>query len=83
MSCSYNQGVVQKDEIAFLKLTGNVENISIQIDNGEILPIISKDNTVYEIKPGVHIIRVRRDSEIIVERKLFFDNQVTREVNVK
>ena len=83
-SCAYNEGIIQKDNTAYLKLTGNTDNISMQIDDGEINQLIEiSDNTIYEIQPGTHIITVRRNSEIIVKRKLYFDNQITTEVNVK
>jgi len=82
--CAYNEGVVQKDNIAYLKLTGNIANISLQIDEEEIIPLIELDeNTVFEIKPGMHIVKVLRDNKIIVNRELFFGNQITKEVNVK
>ena len=83
-SCAYNSGVIQKDNISYLKLVGKLQNISLQIDDGAITQLneISID-TVYEIKPGVHIIKVRRDSKLVIERKLYFGNQITREVKVK
>lgn len=82
--CAYNEGIVQKDNIAYLKLTGNIANISLQIDNNEITPLVELDeDTIFEIKPGVHIVKVLRDNKIIVNRELFFDNNVTKEVNVK
>lgn len=83
-SCAYNEGVIQKDNIAYLKLTGNLNEISLQIDDGKEIQLIDNlDNTVYEIQPGVHVITIRRNTEIIVQRKLYFDNQITKEVNVK
>ena len=82
--CAYNEGIVQKKNIAYLKLTGNIANISLQIDNNEIIPLVELDeDTIFEIKPGVHIVKVLRDNKIIVNRELFFDNNVTKEVNVK
>jgi len=83
-SCAYNDGIIQKDNIAYLKLTGNLNEISLQIDDGSINQLIDiSEDTIYEIKLGIHIITVRRNSEIIVKRKLYFDNQITKEVVVK
>lgn len=83
-NCAYNEGVIQKDNTSYLKLTGNTENISLQIDDGKEIQLSEiLDNTVYEIDPGTHIITIRRNSEIIVQRKLYFDNQITKEVKVK
>ena len=82
--CASNAGVVQKDETSYLKLTGNTHNLTIQIDEGPVTSIvIHNDNTLFEIKPGTHTITIRRDSVVISQRKIFFDDQVTREVNVK
>jgi len=82
--CAYNDGIVQKDNIAYLKLTGNIANISLQIDDNEIIPLIELDeDTIFEIEPGVHIVKVLRNNQIIVNRELFFDNNITKEVNVK
>ena len=82
--CAYNQGVIQKDDVSYLKLTGNLNKISLQIDEDAIIELTNFNNkTVYEIKPGVHIVTIRRDNKVIVERKLYFNNQTTREVNVK
>ena len=83
-SCAYNEGIIQKDNTAYLKLTGNINNISMQIDDGKINQLTKiSDNTIFEIQPGTHIITIRRNSEIIVKRKLYFDNQITKEVNLK
>lgn len=83
-SCAYNEGIIQKDNIAYLKLIGNLNEISLQIDDGNINQLIEiSDNTIFEVQPGTHIITIRRNSEIIVKRKLYFDNQITKEVNVK
>lgn len=82
--CSYNEGVIQKDDVAYLKLTGNLYNITLQIGDEAITEILdSSKNSIYEIKPGTHTITVRRDSQIIVKRKIYFDNQIIREVNIK
>jgi hypothetical protein len=83
-NCAYNEGVIQKDNTSYLKLTGDTKNISLQIDDGKEIQLTEiLDNTVYEIEPGTHVITVRRNSEIIVQRKLYFDNQITKEVKVK
>lgn len=82
--CTYNSGVIQKDNVAYLKIAGNLNGISLQVDDGNINQLIdASEDTVYEISPGVHIITIRRNSEIVVKRKLYFDNQITKEVMVK
>ncbi|MDP8269151.1 MAG: hypothetical protein P9L97_10515 [Candidatus Tenebribacter davisii] len=82
--CAYNAGIIQKEDISYIKLTGNLVEISLQIDDNEIIPLIEPtDNTVYEIDPGLHLIRVYRNGEMIVKRNLFFDGNITKEVNVK
>jgi len=83
--CAANQqGVVQYEEAAYLKLTGNLENAYLAIDdNPPVLIEEPQDNFVYQLTPGTHIITVTRDGKLLVKRELYFDDQITREVEVK
>lgn len=83
--CAAQQGIIQKEETSYLKLIGDLDNITFQIDNGAVISIDGEleDVVLYEVKPGVHVIKVFRDNELIVKRELFFDNQIIKEVNVK
>jgi hypothetical protein len=81
---NYDRGTVQHEEAAFLKLTGNLENAYLAIDDNAPVMIEESDTElVYQIKPGTHIITVTRNGAVVVKRELYFDDQVTREVAVK
>ena len=78
----YNTGTIQKSEKGFLKFSGDTFRIMISIDDGTPF---SKDPQVelYELNPGKHIVKVLRDSEIIVNRQIIIDNQTIFEIEVK
>jgi len=78
------QGVIQHEEAAYLKLTGNLENAYLAIDdNPPVLIEEPLEDFVYQLTPGTHIITVTRDGKLLMKRELYFDDQITREVEVK
>ena len=77
----YNEGVVQKSEKGFLKFTGRTTQIVIKIDDGTPFAYDIK-NPLYQVKPGKHVVQVIRNDEIVVNRTVFVDNQVTLEIEV-
>lgn len=81
---NYDRGAVQHEETAYLKLTGNLENAYLAIDDNAPVMIEEPDkNIVYQIEPGTHIITVTRNGAVVVKRELYFDDQITREVEVR
>ncbi|MCF7919003.1 MAG: hypothetical protein K9N06_03695 [Candidatus Cloacimonetes bacterium] len=79
-----NTTIIQKDEAAFLKLTGNLENVTMQIDDGSLVQVDpEKPDVVYQIKPGTHIVTIFRAGEIVVQRELYFDDKITREIDLR
>ncbi|MFC1887178.1 hypothetical protein ACFLYK_00040 [Candidatus Cloacimonadota bacterium] len=83
--CAAQQGIIQKEDISYLQLVGDLNNITFQIDDGVLTAVDSEieDVVLYEVKPGIHVITVFRNNEMIVKRELFFDNQIIKEVSVK
>ena len=82
--CAMNQEIVQTDEFAYLKLVGNLENLTLQIDENAIIPVDpEKEDVVYKMKPGTHVVTVYKNNVIIVKRKLYFDDKITREIEIK
>ena len=85
-SCGYQEGVVQKEEKSYIKFTGNLANISVQIDDTNQFVLHSDtqsntgDNKLYQISPGKHSIKAYRDGSLVVSRIIFLDNQATAEV---
>ena len=84
IGCAHNQGTVTKDEKAFIKFTGNYIGASFQVDESQpVLMDESNELFLYEIDPGTHIIKVFRNENLVIERKLYFGDNITQEINVK
>ena len=81
-SCGgYNTGVTQKDYKGYIKFTGNVAGVSVEINSGsqfELNPEIER----YELKPGQYKVKVFRGENVIVDRTIIIDAQTTYEVEV-
>lgn len=87
ISCSggYVEGVSQKAEKAFLQFTGNVDYVTVSIDDSETFALErrkEKKDVVYEVKPGNHRLKIYRNNQLIVDRVVFVDNQTTMEIKV-
>jgi len=87
-ACSggYVESVTQKSEKGFLKFTGNTQSVTVSIDGKDAFPLVpAKDSdkeVVYEVKPGNHRVTVFRNNQMIVDRTVYVDNQVTMEINI-
>lgn len=87
-ACGYQEGIVQRAEKSYLRFTGNVAKVSVQIDDAQ--PFIlntdatgaSPANTLHQLSPGRHRIVVTRDGHRVVDRVVILDNQTTMEVQV-
>jgi len=85
-ACGYQEGIVQKGEKSFIKFAGNLENISVQLDDMKQFVFKSgsesgtDDNKLYQVSPGKHVLKVYRDGNLIINRILFLDDQATAEV---
>ena len=81
-SCGgYTTGTIQKSEKGFLKFTGNTTGVMISVDDGTQFPYNPKVE-LYEVKPGKHAVKVYRNNEVVVDRTVIVDNQITFEVDV-
>jgi hypothetical protein len=81
VSCGYQEGIVQKSEKSFLKFTGNPAEVTIQIDDMQPFAVATSDK-LYQVSPGKHMVKAYRNGELIVNRLLILDNQVTMEVTI-
>ncbi len=82
VSCGgYNTTTTQKTEKGFLKFNGNIDQVRILIDDSELSKSENKD-AVYQVKPGNHEVKIFRNGQLIVDRTLFIDDQVTMEVDI-
>jgi hypothetical protein len=80
-SCGYQESIVQKSEKSYLKFTGNPTEVTIQIDDMTPFSVAASDK-LYQISPGQHIVKAYRNGELIVNRVLIVDSQVTTEVTI-
>jgi hypothetical protein len=78
----YNEGLRLKENKSYLRLTGNYEDVELQIDENAPVVVAKDAPYVYEVRPGLHIITVYRNRSIIVERKLLFESNTTLEVDI-
>ena len=89
-ACGYQEGVIQKAEMSYLKFIGNWANAVVQID--EMPPFELKPspnstnptllNTLHQVSPGRHRIVVTRGGNVLVDRVVLLDNHATMEVQI-
>jgi len=92
--CGFNEGIIQKQELGFLKFVGDSGDVVVQIDGDSRIPtgtagaaegrnsVDVGENVVYQLPPGKHTIKVYRDGKLVVNRIVVLDNQVVTEVLV-
>ena len=85
-SCGgYVEQVSQKAEKGFLKFTGNTQSVTVSIDNNNPFSIEQEDpdkEVVYEVKPGNHSVKAYRGTQLVVNRTVYVNNQVTMEIPI-
>ncbi len=79
-ACGYITGTVQKAERSSLMFSGNLEGVTVQIDDLE--PFAPVYRTHYHISPGKHTLIAHRHGELVVKRVIYLENQVTTEIYV-
>jgi hypothetical protein len=79
-ACGYITGTVQRAERSSVMFSGNLEGVSVQIDDLE--PFAPLYRTHYHIPPGKHTLMAYRHGELVVKRVIYLENQVTTEVYV-
>lgn len=82
-SCGYQTGVIQKAERGYIQFSGNWEwdDVVVKIDDREPFKLKPSDaNTLFEIAPGKHFVKVSRNDVIVVDRVVFLESQATFEV---
>jgi hypothetical protein len=81
-SCGgYTTGTIQKVEKGFLKFVGNPQGVMITIDEGTPFAY-NPEIELYSLAPGKHTVKVSRNNQMLVNRTIILDNQVTMEIEV-
>jgi hypothetical protein len=94
MGCTTSyESVTQVDDTkAFILLTGNFENASLQInksapitlsDNIETFKLDGKTVAKFEVVSGTNIVKIYKDGALVVSRKLYVTNGNSIEVHVQ
>jgi hypothetical protein len=79
-ACGHVEGTIQKAEKGFIVFSGNLENVSIKID--ELEPFIPSYRKHYQMAPGKHTLMAYRDGKILLNRIIILGNQVTMEIEI-
>ena len=80
LACGHSEGTIQKADKSFILFSGNLENVKIHIDDLEpFAPLTGKH---YQLRPGQHYVTAYRGETLLVDRKLFLEDQVTTEINI-
>ena len=94
--CGLREGVTQKDQASYLRLTGNTENAFLSIDGKEGIALgktsyIDKDTNKkvdsgelvhYQVSPGQHRIVVTKNGAQVVDRVVLLGDGIVKEIQV-
>lgn len=91
VGCARQAGIMQPDAESALLLTGNIRG-SVLVLNGNRIGQIDQVAEVFDYKdgkgvqfavdPGTHEVEVSKDGRLLVNRKLYLNDQQTMEVVV-
>ena len=79
-ACGHQEGIIQKAEKSFVFFSGNLENVIIHIDKKE--PFTPSYGTHYEMLPGKHTLMAYRDGNLLLNKIVILENQVTMEIRI-
>lgn len=80
--CGYKEGVVTEDTKSYLYFTGELDDVTVSIDNSEEFEVKEGRDNRYKLKPGKHLIEVYRDGTKIIQREIFLGNGIAKEIEV-
>lgn len=94
--CGYQEGIRQPDRQSFIWFSGETTEALAIIDDNEPFRVdqayyvdsdtgerVSKNGrTLYQIKPGRHVIIVKKNGQVVVHRDLIIGAGATKEVRV-
>lgn len=81
--CGYKEGVKTSSEKSYLYFSGDTKNAMVSIDEGDNFSIKAGQNNQYSIKPGKHLIKIYKNGELIVKRKIYVGDGISKEIEVK
>lgn len=78
----YREGIVQKDEISYVKFVGNWKGTSVFIDDLDPVKLKRGSALKYGVSPGTHSVKVFRGEVLVLNRDIFLSDQDVREVRI-
>jgi len=84
-SCTYKETVKAGSDYAYLAFSGILDGSIVLIDGQPVYDLSNSDpkkDIRYEIKPGRHLIEVRRGDDVVVRRELMFGVGTVTEVSI-
>ena len=79
-ACGHVEGTIQKAEKGFIVFSGNLENVSVKIDDLE--PFTPSYEKHYQLSPGKYVLRAYRDGTLVLNKIIFLGNQMTMEIRI-
>jgi hypothetical protein len=80
VGCAYNSGTVQIAKKSYLQFSGNIEGVSVIIDENDAFSLSLEKDPLYQLNPGKHTLKIFRNSNLIVDRVIFLEDQGTMEI---
>jgi hypothetical protein len=80
IACGHVEGTIQKAEKSLIIFSGNLEDISIKID--ELEPFTPSYGRHYQLSPGKHVLTAHRHGTLVLNKIIFLENQVTMEIRI-
>ena len=81
--CASKQGIIQRDDKAYLQLSGSCEGVSLQIDDHDPIQVVGAcEDSKFSVAPGRHTLKLYRDGTLILERLVLFSASQTSEVTL-
>ncbi len=81
--CGYKEGVQSEERVSYLYFSGSAKGAVVYIDD---LPTFTVEklgpDEVYKVTPGKHIIIVKKEGKVVVERTLLLADGVAKEIYV-
>lgn len=81
--CGYKEGVQSEERVSYLYFSGSAKGAVVYIDDLPTFTVekLGPDET-YKVAPGKHLIIVKRDGVVLVERVLMLGDGIAKEIYV-
>lgn len=82
-ACAYNTGVRTTEPVSYLYFTGDAQGVEVIIDDSPAFIVTEMGNkTLYKVTPGKHLIVIKRNGNIVVNRSVMLGDGHEKEFNI-